>query len=1023
MGIQQSVERGLSALMSLLKFEIGDYCDLESTEIGDDGMGAVVAKDGSMATIIRYNGFKTMISKSEFEDLILRFSISAQSYLGTKGHQIQVVFDRDDNPVPEMDSLTAASYASIKRLHLDVEDLINESKSVLARKCSSEKVFFVVWTRPSLLASAETQIYMQELKQLANKVPPMRDTQNPLRTIRFLVDRHNAVVLKFLQDLHNIRGSAQIINVRAGLRETRASLFPDVTPVDWEPTVIGDPVYGRWQKKQTRDVSAALPQPLRHQLMPLDAYNGDGKGLGGISDTHSVRIGNRIYAPCFFSMFPQHIMIFDSLFKELNAAVTTTRFGEKPMPWRISFMIEGDGLSGKMLVKIFAGVLGLTSESNRNLVKTLTALSAYKSSGNAIVKVQISAMTWADYGDENELMLRRTKLVRALTAWGNANVNEETGDPTQGVVDCALGMSYKSIAPATAVPLEDILTILPIARPASPFDRGHVLFCSLDGKVLPYEMFSAQQATWITLIYAGPGSGKSVLLNRLNVEMCWMGGLRRLPYICVIDIGISSSGFISLIREALPDDRKHLCMYTRLQNTPEYTINPFDTMLGCRRPLERERDYMSNFLTMLATAPEAEKADEGMRPFAGIVVDAMFDALSDENERASPREYTHGAVDVVTAAVERHNIDWNEATTWWHIVDELFLRGEIHAASCAQRYAMPTLTDAVRAASDPAIARDFGKMQAGGMSLAEKFCLMVGTAITEYPIFASQTVFDVGEARLMAIDLNDVVTVGSAAARRKASLMYMTARSLFIKKIAISAEDLPYVHPRYRSYHAERFSEVKEIQKRLVYDEYHKTGADPVLCEQSMTDGREGRKWGLEVVLASQLPQDFQGLSQLATTIFVLDSGNPQTRKTTRDIFGLSDAEMSALVTHCHGRPSAEGATFLAIFATGEARQSQLFTSVMSPQMLWGLSTGQEDRVIRDYVYEKLGVVEGRRALAWAFPNGSARAYVQELRNNASAIDKDGGWADEDQEESLLIRVARKDVVDRWIAHREKGDS
>jgi intracellular multiplication protein IcmB len=1005
--------------MSLLKFDIGDYCDLESTEIGDDGMGAVVARDGSMATIIRYNGFRTMVSKTEFTESIERFAISAQSYLGTKGHQIQVVFDRDEDPLPEMDQYTAASYLTAKRLNLDVADLLDETKLVLARKCSSEAVFFVLWTRPSLLAPIEAKIYAQELQQAVSKVPPMKDTQNPLRTIRFLVDRHNAVVQKFLQDLWNIKGSAHILPVHAALRETRASMFPEVTPPEWRPTVLGDEVYGRWQKKITKDVSAALPQPLRHQLMPLDAFNGDEKTTGSISDTRAVRVGGRIFAPCFVSMFPQHLMVFESLFRELNLATTATKFGQKPMPWRLSFMIEGDGLSGKTMAKVFAGILGLTSESNRNLVKTITALNNYKSSGFSIVKVQISAMTWAPYGDERELMLRRSKLVRALTAWGNANVNEETGDPAQGLVNCALGMTYKSTAPSTAAPLEDVLTILPLARPASPFDSGHVLFRSLDGKVLPYEMFSAKQATWITLIYAGPGSGKSVLVNRLNTEMCWAGGLSRLPFICVIDIGVSSSGFISLIRESLPDDKKHWCMYTRLQNTSDYTINPCDTMLGCRKPLERERDYIANFLTMLATSPEAERPDEGMRPFAGIVVDAMFAALSDENERANPREYTHGSVEVVTAAVERCRISWNEATTWWRIVDELFAAGEIHAAYCAQRYAMPTLTDAVRAASDPAIARDFGKLMAGGMSVAEKFCLMVGTAITEYPIFASNTAFDVGEARLMAIDLNDVVTTGSPAARKKASLMYMTARSLFVKKIAISAEDLPYVNPRYRQYHAERFKEVKEIQKRLVYDEYHKTGGDPTLNEQATTDGREGRKWGLEVMMSSQLPQDFKDISQLATTIFVLDAGSPQTRKNTSDIFGLSPAEMNALVNHCHG-PTAEGATFLGIFATGESRQSQLFTSTMSPKMLWGLSTGQEDRVIRDFVYQQLGVKEGRSALAWAFPKGSARAYVQKMRGRATTDDEDG-WIDENEQGSLLLKIAQQDVIDRWVSFRERG--
>ncbi len=1019
MAFLQTFERGIAALMALLKFEIGDYCDLESVEVDDEGGGAVVGKDGSMATIVKYEGFKTLMSSEDFNDAIERLTLSAQSYLGTKGHQIQVVFDREIDSTEEMGERLAACYQTAKRLQIDAADLLDESKTVLNRFCCAETVYFVLWTRPSLLQPIETKLYRQEQAALAGKVPPMKDAQNPLRTIRFLVDKHDAFVNKFTSDIRNMRGSARVLDVRPALCEVRRSLFRAVTPPQWSPTIIGDAVRVRWQDKPSKDVSAAMPQPLAKQLVPLDAFNGSRKGSFGVTDTRAVRIGGRIYAPCYVSMFPMKVMVFDSLFRDLNAATTRTKSGVKPMPWRVSFMIEGDGLSGMFLRKVFAGILGLSSESNRNLVKAANVLSAYKHNG-AVVKVQINAATWVDYGEEKELMLRRSKLVRSLSGWGDANVNEETGDPTAGMASCALGLTYNSIATETAVPLEDVLTMLPITRPTSPFSGGHVLFRTRDGKLLPYEMFSAEQTTWITLLFAGPGKGKSVLLNRLNVEMCWAGGLARLPFICIIDIGISSSGFISLIRENLPPELQHLCLYTRLQNTAQYTVNPFDTMLGCRIPLERERDYMANFLTMLATPPESAVAEKGIRQFAGLVVDAMFRQLSDENERGTPREYTHGADPVVTKAVDELSINYNDTTKWWTIVDALFQRGALHAAYCAQRYAMPTLTDAVRAAADPAVVREFDQLTNNGISVPAQFRLMISSAIAEYPIFAGQTVFDVGEARLMAIDLNDVVTTGSAAAKRKAALMYMTARNLFIKKIAISEEDLPYLPATYRPYHTERFNEIKEDYKRLGYDEFHKTGGDPMLGEQAMTDGREGRKWGLEVILASQLPQDFKGLSELATTILILDAGNVQTRRTIKETFGLSDAELSALVNHVHGpAPDGSGATFLAKFSTTDAEYSQLFTSTMGPQMLWGLATGKEDRVVRDILYKRLGAGEARRALAWRFPTGSCHSYVGKLRQRTKS-ESSTGWVDDDATTSILQKLATE-VYEAWIERKEKA--
>ena len=60
-------------------------------------------------------------------------------------------------------------------------------------------------------------------------------------------------------------------------------------------------------------------------------------------------------------------------------------------------------------------------------------------------------------------------------------------------------------------------------------------------------------------MYARPGSGKSVLSNAINLALCLSGGITRLPRIAIIDIGPSSSGLISLLKEALPPDQQTFC--------------------------------------------------------------------------------------------------------------------------------------------------------------------------------------------------------------------------------------------------------------------------------------------------------------------------------------------------------------------------------------------------------------------------------------------------------------------------------
>ena len=89
--------------------------------------------------------------------------------------------------------------------------------------------------------------------------------------------------------------------------------------------------------------------------------------------------------------------------------------------------------------------------------------------------------------------------------------------------------------------------MLPMFRPASPWEFGSLLLRSPDGKPWPYQPGSPLQTTWIDMIYARPGSGKSVLSNAINFSLCIQPGIQRLPRIS-IDIGPSSAGLISLVR-------------------------------------------------------------------------------------------------------------------------------------------------------------------------------------------------------------------------------------------------------------------------------------------------------------------------------------------------------------------------------------------------------------------------------------------------------------------------------------------
>ncbi len=53
-----------------------------------------------------------------------------------------------------------------------------------------------------------------------------------------------------------------------------------------------------------------------------------------------------------------------------------------------------------------------------------------------------------------------------------------------------------------------------------------------------------------------------------------------------------------------------------------------------------------------------------------------------------------------------------------------------------------------------------------------------------------------------------------------------------------------------------------------------------------MSDAREGRKWGLELILVSQLLGDFAKLADMASTVLVLNADSNEIREKARETSG-----------------------------------------------------------------------------------------------------------------------------------------
>jgi intracellular multiplication protein IcmB len=938
------------------------YCDLETA----DSPTVLVAHDGSLISILRIVGATALLGTPEFDRLRDGLTVGLQSTMSRRGHAIQVLFNYDRQAVTELikDILEPATNTA-KRLKLDLDDLFNERVSYLSGFCAKESVFFVLWTRPTILSAEQLKQAKKEKQRFIkeNKVPPFQRTQNVIAPMSELRNAHDSFVRSILNDFGILNVSAELLEVHEAIREIRMTVDPEFTERDWRPILPGDKIRLKEFRKFTGQLSDLLWPSLARQILPRDAEN---------LDLRTARIGDKIYSAIFIDLFPKEIKTFINLFQR----VLSSR-----VPWRISFFIESSGLETIRFKSLLTSILSWSSPQNR-LISDSANLLRYISlnTDDAVVRLRVAACTWAPEGQIGLLRIRTAELAKAIEGWGSCDVSEVSGDAFAGVVSSMLGVTTQNVATASVAPLSDVIYMLPITRPASPWNRGAQLFRTPDGKPWPYQPGSAEQSTWIDLLYARPGSGKSVLSNTINLALCLSAGIQRLPRIAIIDIGPSSSGLISLLKEALPQEQRHLVAYHRLRMTPDYSVNPFDTQLGSRFPTPQERAFLVNFLTLLATPVGASKPYDGITDLAGMVVDELYKNLTDDG---NPYNYSPGIEPLIDSILEEIGFIKDQRTTWWEVTDALFLAGFMHEAMLAQRYAMPLLADAASVCRTKSIEDLYGNIVAPtGESLINAFGRMISSAVREYPILSRVTSFDLGEARVVSLDLDEVAKSGGDAADRQTAVMYMLARYILARHYYLTDENVNDMDQEYQSYHRARIKEIREDPKRLVYDEFHRTSSAKAVRDQVILDMREGRKWKVQIALISQSVEDFDPVMiEFATSIYIMDAGPQQAIEKTTKIFGLSDTAKIALGTRVHG-PREGGATFLAQYATKSGMNTQLLTSTIGPIELWAFSTTAEDSHIRNQLYKRIGPRETRRILATLFPSGSITKII-EARLNA----------------------------------------
>lgn len=973
----------LAPFQKAMRHSVSSFIRLETAE----NETTLVSTDGSLVSYVKVEGSKQIIGDEEYENIVNASNIKIGARFDRLGHAMQVYFVRDPARISQkIEDQISPSRKTAENIGMDLDDLFDEKVAHLSKFLTHEEQYFILWTRPISLTKNELKRAGEQAKEEGKDWVPAAGSQYPYGVLEPLRTRHKSFISAMMTAFNELSIECQLLEVHDAINAVRSNLFPDRANDKWRPCLPGDPIPPRAPQSSV-DMSDILWPNLPAQITAADA-----KVLG----KSVVRIGNLLWAGADMTLGPMDSTPFP---------VFLNRMVEADIPFRISFLMEGGGASAIAFRTFAATIMGPTNAGNKPIKYSLESLTALARQ-EPVVKIRISFATWCKVEEKDKILDRLSVLLQSFESWGYCQVSEYSGDPLDCVMSSAMGIHCAGTAPSGIAPMIEIMRLLPWQRPSSPFETGAMIFRTPDGKLWPYQTGTNLTTTWFDLIFAQPGGGKSVLLNTLNFGTSITPGLSNLPYVAVIDIGPSSSGLISLVKEALPLSKQHLASYYRLQMAHQYAINPFDTQLGCRYPLPDERSFLVELLTLLTTPPGYDKPYDGMQQLCGLVVDEMFRWRDDAAANAESRPYLPRLEMEVDAAIQKHAIHLPSDPFWWDIVDKMFELDLPHLANIAQRHAVPTLNDAITASRKPQIRSLLDETSVGvsAESVIGAFERMITSAIREYPILSSVTQFEISDTRLCSLDLMDVAPQGDEAADRQTSIMYMLARHALVRSWWMSADTLQNVPEKFRQYHALRLQEIGETPKRLNFDEFHRTSRSNSVRAQLIRDVREGRKRGVQIVLTSQLIDDFdKDMVDLATGVWILGTAiSDKAVQAVVDRFGLSNTARHVMRYKLTG-PKSIGAPALVVIGSTSGRYEQHIYNTLGPIELWAFSTSAEDVAIRNRLYAVLGASRARQMLASEFPGGSAR---NEIRRRVLEESEEGG----DSRQAMISGVIEKIV-------------
>lgn len=920
-----------------------------------------VSKDGYLLSIIKVEGGMTEDNHyASYKSSLAPFVSKVGTGIKEGDHALQFSYVKDVGREKELveSAIAGAREKATSYKFEGMEDLFDNQVEFLSKQIIEEDVYLAVWTNTSFLNQRMMGGEKEEIDEARKELPNAPDAHGLVDTYSKMKSKHDNYVEAVLDGLGASGVGAKLLSRDAAMLSMSRLLYPFLSN-DFQ-FIFPDRKFHPKAKSNAGghedDASHLLWDSISSQLVREDDVSVD-------LQENVVQVGDRYFSTFEVKNPPRDLITFNHLGDKIKADV----------PVMLSFSISS-AASFTFFWKKILSTLPFPA-SNKRIKKSIRAVDLMKEVGEPDVEYKVSVTSWSK--DPEELFDHRDYLKGEVSSWGNSFVRSYKGCPFDALASSVCGMNYKTFGTTVYAPLSGVVPQLPLGRRMRFWRRSALNFVGSGDVLYPYSVQSSEQKYWNIGVCATMGSGKSVLLQNIAFSHLFGDTIAgEMPMIGYIDNGFSAKTMLENLAALSPKENRHLFKHITYENSKNYTYNIFDTQLGCRSADVDQLNQIISMLTAIITPAGENKVHSDVEPLLRRVVEDAYLSCSD---REKPKVYRHGRAPKLDAALKKINYDPTDKT-YWEITDDLFSQKRLVLAEYVQRFAVPTLQDVIQqlTISDSVNNSYKGIMGYNNEELVAYVKRILTASIEKYPVLAGVTVLDVSMARFIVLDLDRVAKGGSAEADKDTSIFYSLARFIVSRNMFISSTLLNVVPELYTAYHTRRVNVMKAIPKLLVYDEFHRLKS-PAIIGQILREMREGRKWSLVNLFASQLLKDFtkdlaEDIEDLLSAIFLMsnDAGKP---KDIKDAFDFNQDTLDFAMSELTGPKGARGTTMIAKFKFKHATLTQRLRFVLFPQMYWMTTSDAIDNWLKQEVIGRIGLKDSIKALSLAYDYGARGVY------------------------------------------------